>query len=106
MKIRRPDGKIVGEVDGNVFKKVVSASVHFLREPPSIANDLDVLNQAKQAGATMCEIIDRETGKKYVASMNRIWKDGIAINRGHGEQLALLLDQWNKDKPDNQIKLF
>jgi hypothetical protein len=91
MKIRRPDGKIVGEVDGNVFKKVVSASVHFLREPPSIANDLDVLNQA---------------GKKYVASMNRIWKDGIAINRGHGEQLALLLDQWNKDKPDNQIKLF
>jgi hypothetical protein len=77
--IRRADGRVVGEIRGDVFRKVVSASKHFLHTPPAIANDLDVLTQARDAGARVVEIFDRESGRTYRASIARIWEKGFGV---------------------------
>ena len=97
VKIARADGKTVGLVVNGIFKKTVKASKHFLRVPEAIANDLDVLAQAKDAGAWLVEVTDRETGKVYRASLARIWARGFHVERGHGAQIALVLSEWNKD---------
>ena len=94
VKIARADGRIIGEVRGDVFRKVVSASKHFLRVPDAIANDLAVLAQARDAGARVVEVTDRESGRTYRASFDRIWEKGFAVNCGFGEQIALVLSEW------------
>jgi len=100
-KIRRAGGKIVGEIRGEVFRKVISARKHFLHVPEAIANDLDVLATARERGARVCEILDRDTGHTYRASIARIWKKGFPVNRGFGEQIALALAEWNQDGETN-----
>ena len=95
--IRRADGKIIGKICGETFRKIVRASKHFLHTPPAIANDLDALAQARDAGARVCEIVDRETGTTYRASIARIWEKGFSVNRGHNAQIALALNEWNRD---------
>ncbi len=83
--------KVVGHVVGNVFKKRLSKKIHFLRIPPAIANDTSVLKQAEMQGATIFQVIDKDTGDIYTAPIAKIWKLGIRINRGHGEQIYLEL---------------
>ena len=108
VKIRRADGRIVGEIVNGVFSKSIDASKHFLRVPPAIANDLDVLAQAKERGARVCEITDRETGTTYRATIEKIWRRGFHVERGHGAQIALALSEWARDgEPTaDQAKLF
>jgi hypothetical protein len=95
--IRRADGKIIGKICGETFRKIVRASKHFLHTPPAIANDLDALAQAKERGARVCEVVDRETGHTYRASIARIWENGFSVNRGHNAQIALALNEWARD---------
>jgi hypothetical protein len=109
VKIRRADGRTVGEVANGVFRKEVSASKHFLRIPEAIASDLDALAQARDAGARVVEIFDREGGRTYRASIVRIFEKGFPVNRGHGEQIALALSEWNrgvKEPIADQLPLF
>ncbi len=107
-KVRRADGKVVGEIRGEVFYKRLRASKHFLFTPLAIANDLDVLAQAKERGARIVEIFDRESKHTYRASIARIWDKGFAVSRGHGEQIALVLKEWTRDDETtaDQAKLF
>ena len=96
-QVHRDDGKVIGGLVGNVFRKHVDASRHFLRKPyPAIAFDLDTLAQAKEQGARFVEVIDRESGKTYRASLERVWSKGFPVNRNHGEQIALALGEWNQ----------
>jgi len=87
--------RVVGQVIGNVFVKKVSANKHFLRYPPAIAFDISSLNQAKKAGANIVKVIDRDSGREYKTSINKIMKDGFDLNYGYGDQKALLLVEWN-----------
>lgn len=90
--------KVVGNVTGKVFHKTVLGSVHFLRVPPAICNDIAVLNAAKRAGATLEVVKDKETGLRYEATIADIDKFGWKINRGYGEQWALLIPRWKVTK--------
>ncbi|MBI3741031.1 MAG: hypothetical protein HY257_04665 [Chloroflexi bacterium] len=62
--------------------------------------------QAKEQGAQIAEVIDRESGKTYRATIARIWKNGFSVNRGHGAQMALALTEWNHDDEPIQGRLF
>ena len=86
--------KVVGKVKGGTFKKRLTASKHFLKKPPSIAFDITSLLQAKYAGAEAIEIDELETGSIYFTTMNKVFNKGIRLNRGYGNQLALILDEW------------
>ena len=90
------NNKVVGKVKGGTFKKRLTASKHFLKKPPSIAFDVTSLLQAKYAGAEAIEINEVETGSIYFTTMNKVFKKGIRLNRGHGNQIALTLENWLK----------
>jgi len=97
------NGRVVGEVRDGVLRKTVRRSVHFLRYPRAIAWDLVTLEQAERLGATRCEVADAETGDTYSASLAAFWREGVRLNRGHGDQVALPLDRWAVARPGEAV---
>jgi len=89
-----PDGRTVGEVIGDTFRKHVQGSRHMLQKPRAWAGDGAVLRQAEALGARIVEVHDLEDGTVYSAPLERFWQRGIRVNRGYGEQVALLLSDW------------
>lgn len=91
----RVGGRVVGFVRGDTFTKRVQASRHFLRKPPAIAFDVQSLITAQRLGATRVEVTDTESGRVYRVQLETIRARGVRVNRGFGDQLALLLHEWN-----------
>ena len=89
------NGRIIGGIVGNTFRKHLCGSKHFLRRPPAIAFDRDALRQADAEGATDLLVIDDETGREYRTSIKNFWAHCFAVRRGHGDQVALGLNRWN-----------
>jgi hypothetical protein len=85
---------IVGAVRGGEFIKKVKGSRHFLRKPPSIAFDLNSIEEARTCGANSVRIIDKETGKIYQAFISTIFAKGFQVNRGYGKQIGLEFRYW------------
>jgi hypothetical protein len=84
----------VGVVEGDVFMKRISGSKHFLRKPPAIAFDISSLQHAEEAGATIVQVTDVDNGEMYRCTMHRIWQKGFEIDRGHGAQQAVTMENW------------
>ena len=57
--------------------------------------DVDALDQARAAGAEWVEILDQDTGARYRVALVEFYRRGLAVNRGHGAQLALPLACWD-----------
>jgi hypothetical protein len=93
--LRNARGHAVGEVRGNVLVRHAVGSKHQLRKPPAWVFDLQVLTRARLLGAAWCQITDMETGKVYTAPLRLFWSDGLRIDLGFGEQLALKLEHWD-----------
>ena len=67
-----------------------------LRRPRAAwACDVDALDQARAAGAEWVEILDQDTGARYRVALVEFYRRGLAVNRGHGAQLALPLACWD-----------
>ena len=86
--------KVVGNVTCLAYYKTVTGSKHFLRTPPAISNDVQALRDAEKAGAIAVIIRDKETGIRYKSSIEAIFKFGISLNRGYGNQIALPMKYW------------
>jgi len=99
-------GQVVGRVYGDVFRKSVRASVHFLHRPRAIAFDISTLYDALDAGAVRVEVLDKESGRVYVAEIDTILREGTRFNRGHGGQIYLLLDRWRHPGDPRQLSLW
>ena len=87
-------GKMVGYVQNNIFRKKVKGSKHFLRKPPAIAFDKSAIQIASQYKADRIRVLDKETGIVYHTTMYYFEKNNFEINRGHGTQQAMVLNQW------------
>ncbi len=98
--------RVVGSVYGDVFRKHVRGSAHFLRRPPAIALDVQSIADAESAGAMWAEIHDTESGKVYRARLSSIRAYGAVFNRGFGQQIYLPLSAWGHDEDPSQIALF
>tara|TARA_R100000664_G_scaffold9433_2_gene15811 strand:+ start:2523 stop:2840 length:318 start_codon:yes stop_codon:yes gene_type:complete len=90
--------KVIGKVQNGVFIKNVIGSKHFLRKPPAISLDKSTLVEAVKNGANRVEINDTSSKNTYKASIDRIMIKGFEIDRGYGKQLALMLNQWDKNE--------
>lgn len=93
--VRRADGKVIGIINNFIFTKHISGKKHFVRIPPGIANDVDVLKSIEKRGVILVEIIDDDTQKRYYATLKTIWEKGQPINRGFGNQWLLLFRNWS-----------
>jgi len=108
--IYREDGmKVVGYVQGGIFKKTIKGEKHMLQKPKAIAFDVVSLEQAEAAGASWVWVCDKKTHITYKSPIQQIWKKGFRFNRGFGNQIALTLSGWIKNgkviEPD-QLRLF
>jgi hypothetical protein len=96
---------IVGRVSGGTFYKTIHGSKHILRKPQAIAVSIDALEAAESAGAVKIQVRDVETDTTYRATIEHFRQAGIKINRGgFGEQIALTLDGWIKQREGEAIQ--
>ena len=87
-------GKVVASIEGDVLRKAVLASKHFLRTPRGIAFDVAILDAARRAGVTTVEVYEREQQRTYTATLADFERWGVPVNRGFGAQRALPLERW------------
>ncbi len=93
-------GKPVAVLDGTTLRKRVRGSVHMLRRPPGWAVDLAILEQARQDGAQIMEILDSENHRVYRASLTDFDRFGLTFDRGFGTQVVLPLAHWRIEAQD------
>ena len=98
--------KVVGKVEDNTFYKSIHGSRHLLRRPPAIAFDISSILDAESVGATYAKVTDLDSGHSYHAPIKKIIEKGFNLNRGFGDQIALLLSEWRRDDEPKQLRLF
>jgi hypothetical protein len=94
--IHLSDGRFVGTVSGDVFRKKLRKSRHMLHSPLGWASDEDILVFITQLGVDKFVIDEIEEGITYEATLDSFYKYGILIDRGYGQQRALPLRFWRK----------
>ena len=90
--VRRADGRIVGELAGDVLRKTAKRE-HQLRTPPGWAWDCDILDAAERAGARFTEV--ECDGRIWRATLADFRRYPIPVNCGYGAQVALALIHWH-----------
>jgi hypothetical protein len=92
------NGKVIGEVTGEIFHKTVTRQKHLFRKFNGYAFNIGTLQQAEQAGAKFVEIRERDTCNTFKVSIETIYKLGISppVN-DYGPQLCLALRYWRCD---------
>jgi hypothetical protein len=97
--------KVYSVKDGVLFKSV-RESIHFLRKPPAICIDLRIF-QRNQARIKYIQVYEKEKGIYYTARIIDFVEKGFIINRGYGDQIALLIQYWKKSYiPDIVPEIF
>ncbi len=91
-QVRRADGRIVGELAGDVLRKNAKRE-HMLQRPPAWAWDTSIIDAAENAGARFTEI--ECDGLIYRASLADFQRYGFPVNRGYGAQRGLALAYWH-----------
>jgi hypothetical protein len=89
------NGKVVGTFTGNTLFKRLDERKHFLRHPPAIAYDAEVIEEAYEREVEYLVVEEIAQGELYTAKIDLIYEFGFEVNRGHGEQIALPLQYWN-----------
>jgi hypothetical protein len=92
------NGRVIGHVVNDTFLKLIRGSKHLLRTPWAIAFDVSSLNDAQTAGASQIVVIDTETAIVYRTPLAKVMEKGRRFNRGFGDQIFLVLDQWEQQK--------
>ena len=94
--VYRSDGRICGEIAGDILRKTARRE-HQLQRPAAWGWDTAIIDQAEQAGARFTEITD-DNGRIWRASLADFRRHGVRVNRGYGEQVALPLSFWQVRK--------
>lgn len=100
------NGKRIGWIQGATFRKDIVESLHILRKPSAIAYNLSVLRGLEAQGVTHMLVVT-DQGRFFETTLDAVFKYGMAINRGHGDQLAVPLKHWSirketREDPDTQ----
>lgn len=110
--IRNAAGRVVGVVrtfsDRRVLFRCVDERLHRLRHPAAWAQDREVLDQARRAGAEAVVLEDRYAARRWAAPLDAFEEHGFGLDRGHGSQVALPLDRWRVEdlRGPVQVDLF
>lgn len=102
--LRLPDGKVAGQLEGNVFIKPVAGSRHMLRMPRAWAVDAELYEQVRPS-IDRIVIEDRETGTRYHTTAEIFDTFRGELNRGFGRQYYLVLDRWTTERPGDVQQL-
>ncbi len=92
--------RVIGEVIGDTFVKVIQGSRHLLKNPPAVALSVESLEQAAALGATVIEITDSESGRVYRSTVENFQQYSFKVQRGGFEpQLGMRLERFDMVAP-------
>jgi hypothetical protein len=97
--IQKEQGGVVGYFDTKtgIFNKTIKGGLHIYQSPPSLCNDVYILNRLEYLHCQMVHIYDALAKVHYYASMKIIWARGFVIpNYGYRVQRALPLRYWTR----------
>lgn len=94
----KEQGPAHGCVKGDVWLKTARASLHQLRSPRAWAVDAGDLDAAEGCGARYVVLRDLDGLREHWAALSTLRLKGFRLNRGFGEQLALLIEHWQPDR--------
>lgn len=83
-QVYNAQGKVVGIICGGVFRKLLDPTRHKLRQPSGWAVDAGHLTLDWHTLR-----IEATDGSTWLASRAAFLQHGIALNRGHGDQVCL-----------------
>jgi len=95
LAVKLPNGKTIGRIEGNRFRKQIAGSRHMLQRPPAIAIDAEAYEQQIRPKVEFLEVVDTETGTVYQVSVGRFDQLKKPIDRGWGRQYYLALPLWD-----------
>lgn len=94
------EDELVGSVEGAEFSKSIHGSKYFIGAVPAIPLYLTGLGKAKEVGATIILVHDKDTGIIYEQSIDIALRFGIIVNQSPEElQIALPLAYWDTIVP-------
>ena len=98
-------GQITGTIEfGTLVKNNIDPSRHQLRKPPAYAIDKAHLDRLVELAGHGVEL-NTITGEVWSAPIGEFLLNGIHIERGDGNQVALPLNRWHV-RDSWQISLF
>jgi hypothetical protein len=102
-QFKNNNNKVIGEYDGETFKKKVKRSIHFMRNFGAWGVDKSVIEDIKDCKSI--EIYDTESKTTFKVPYKVFLDKGFAKNFGYGMQIFLPEKYWEKVNP-NQNKLL
>jgi hypothetical protein len=87
----------IGEISSDgYFQTRIYSSRHFLTCPPAIAWADEVIEQAKSIDAPGFRVVDLETNKVYLTTLDNFERHSFKVHRGAFEpQHAMRLEMWD-----------
>jgi len=101
----RVNGKVVGQVRGNVFYKVVVRRKHLYRNMDGYAFDVQSLEDAEKAGAKFVQLTEKDTHDKYRVPIASIYSNGKTLDYGFGKQICCSLNYWTRITKSSAVQL-
>lgn len=92
--MKNVDGITVAQIQDKKLSKTIIGSRHLLRNPPAIAFDVHIVNEAVQSGVEEVTVWDEEAEIRYQTSMDNFCKYKLYVNCGHGPQYAPPIHRW------------
>lgn len=107
-RLKLPNGRVIGRLEGDRFIKPVCASKHRLRTPPAWAIDAGVFDRSIRGLAREIVIWDRETDTRWRVQVEVFDEHKGTLDRGFGAQYFLPLPYWDVIDPngDRQLRLW
>ena len=106
MKLRTRDGRVVGDLDGNVAIIKKSEKKHKLMSPEAWCFDTELLDSFVENGATTIRVETTDTGKKFLVSVEFFVDKAFKLDRGYNKQLGLPIVYWDTGEPAEQLSLL
>jgi hypothetical protein len=95
---RNDRGQVVGTLRAGWLEKSVNTNIHRLRKPLAWAIDRAHLDQLQALSARGVRLSD-EQGREWTATLDLLTAKGFRLDRGHGEQVGLILRYWTVRLP-------
>ena len=102
-KFKNSSGKIIGRIKGDIFEKTVKKN-HLFKKYNAWGIDKTVVDSLVKEKIPRIVIHDREEKIDYETSVKEFFEKGIEGDFGHGEQIFLSLENFEKKEAKRKKK--
>ena len=106
MKLRTRDGRVVGDLDGNVAIIKKNEKKHKLRKPEAWCFDGVLIDSIIDNGGTTIRVETTDTRKRFLVSVKDFVNNSFKLDRGYNMQLGLPVTYWNSGEKSTQLSLL